>query len=152
DFSPDGKLLALSFSYTEQMELADAASGTPVRHFTSGTVGLWPFKFTADGSKIFVTGWRGANGIWDVNTGEAIGTWARSAGTELMLSPDGKTMASIESRKILLMKADTGEPVVPDEGASTEVDHIELHPDGRRLLTGANDGRTGFTIWDRDTG
>jgi len=153
EFSPDGKTMALSFTYTMQMELADAATGKWMRRFSSRTVGFWPLKFTSDGSKLYVTGWRGPNEIWNVNAGETTGAWSRREGVfALALSPDGKTVASAEGRSVRLVVADTGEPAIPEIGVSGQVDHIQLHPNGQWLLGASHRSGNGFTIWDRVTG
>jgi RNA polymerase sigma factor (sigma-70 family) len=154
-FSPDGMSLAVSFSHTEQLALLNATTGEVRTRVSSKTVGFWPFRFTADGARLYMSGWGDSNEIWDVKTGMTLASWSRGNSTvfELALSPDGKTMASAERRKIRLMNAQTGEPVMSDQGASAEVDRIELHPDGRRLLAGGYwMADSGFTIWDRKTG
>jgi WD40 repeat protein len=155
EFSPDGKFVAASFSHKEQMALLDAPTGETVRPFAGKAIGYWPFKFTADGAKLYVNIWGDTDEIWDVQTGKVFGAWARNNYSVfgLALSPDGKTMASAESRKIRLMIAETGKPALADVGVSETVEQIELLPDGRRLLAGGHAiAEAGFTIWDRQTG
>lgn len=153
DFSPDGKKLAVSFSYSEQMLLLDAETGETIRQFAGKTIGYWPFRFTADSARLFVNGSGIDDEIWDVATGNVLRPWSRHGfdSFELALSPDGKTMASAESRRVRLMNAETGESAIADTGLSETIDHIELAPDGRRLLAGGYRVETGFSIWDRHT-
>jgi WD40 repeat protein len=157
EFSGDGKWVAASYStHKEPMVLLDAATGKIVREFPDKTPTYWNFRFSADGSKLHMSGGSpDYNKIWDVRSGQVLGPWCRSifAIGSLALSPDGKTMAASEGHRIRLIDNETGAPVVPDPCLASTVGRIAVHPNGRHVLVGGTWSlETGFSMWDRQTG
>lgn len=95
-YSRDGKRLALVRTDTREVKVYDTATWK-VLHTLDGMKELsHAVVFTRDGEKVYAASYDGKIYSWDTKTGKAGDTLDPKAGpcTGLVLSPDGKTLAS----------------------------------------------------------
>jgi WD40 repeat protein len=104
-FSPDSRTVVLGGKGEEEVILADAASGRPLRRYTHGDE-VTKACFSPDGRTLAIGGADGIVGLWSVTNGAKLGQIvhpnARLGGchvTALALSPDGKSLAAGASEK-----------------------------------------------------
>ncbi|HZU37848.1 MAG TPA: hypothetical protein VFA18_18145, partial [Gemmataceae bacterium] len=153
DFSPDGKYLAAAWAVKKPIYLFEPNTGKVIRIFQGPVVGAGPLLFTADGKRLISGSWSGKHGvIWDVSAGKVTGGLQPEPGwlLDIARSPDGKTLALAGSRSIQLFDLRTGR-LRPQaaHGHQAQVDHIDIFPDGRTVLTGSYwDEASGARLWN----
>ena len=89
--------------------------------------------------------------FWDADTGQLL--WRRPTGTSAMglaFSPDGRLLAVAHGVSAVLLQADNGQQVQQIIGHDAEVRALTFTPDGRFLVTSAND-RT-IRMWNVKSG
>src|SRR5262249_51294278 len=173
-FSPDGRLLAMSLSHSqESVRLWDVATGNVVRTLATGSRGDWrflPAVFSPDGRLLATRVEGNTVALWEVATGRLAarlgGLGSAQGGAErsvrfLAFSPKGRMVAS-SSRwddKIRLWEVATGKEVWLLEGSGqTDGSVLAFSPDGRILASAAqgvdHSGRCDRSVhlWDPVTG
>jgi RNA polymerase sigma factor (sigma-70 family) len=157
--APDGKTLA-SRGADNTLRVWDAETGKELRWWETVQIGgwapgmesAWYVTFTPDGKKLIIGTFAG-NQTYDAATGELLpGIGANpGAGGPVVVSPDGKWMASGGFRKaIRVWNAVSGKDVVTPIGHLGPVMAAAYSPDGKTLVTGGVD-RT-VRLWDVATG
>jgi WD40 repeat protein len=139
-FSPDGKLLAAGGGVRGAeypVLLWDAATGREVRRLPGHRHGVLALAFLPDGHTLVSSGDDHALRFWDVHTGSALRTEATvGADTRVVLSADGKTLASAElSGSTRVWETLSGRPrrLLEDRRATPYC--VALAPNGRLLAT-----------------
>ncbi|KAL7793996.1 hypothetical protein V8C43DRAFT_280834 [Trichoderma afarasin] len=160
-FSPDGKTLAISTSFSRQVELWDVSKGTcqnifgvppwifPLR--TAGNRDDGSIAFSPDGGTLAL----GCHGIclWDVATGREIHrpTLWGSHCPAIAFSPNGEELASsFGGHEIQLQNMATGEIRRRFRKGADEVHAITFLPEGKSLAAAYNSGHV--LVWDAATG
>jgi WD40 repeat protein len=136
------------------IHLWDDSTGQPLRVIDghTGPVGHLAFSPTAT---VLASG--GINEdtsarLWEVNTGQRLGTFSGDAGyplASLTFSPDGHTLAGGGLNGVILHDAATG-AIRHLSGHSQPVLSVTFSPDGRRLASGSFDETV--IIWDAVSG
>ncbi|MGB7536983.1 MAG: WD40 repeat domain-containing protein [Anaerolineales bacterium] len=149
-FTPDSATLAVVVG--DVVKLFDVASGGE-----TGTIvanGAFIIAISPDGKNLYTGGWSGEITIWDLATGEQVGSLGdQSRGANRMaLSPDGSMLASAGTftEPIILWETATGHQLHNLSGLTDSVTCMVFSPDGRILATSIGD--VTIVLWDTATG
>jgi WD40 repeat protein len=129
---------------------------------------VWPVVLSADGRRLLMSGFRGEQGVWDVETGKEIQSfpWHDGKGFNVAdFSPDGSRMLTDGSGlSFSLWDVQTGKEIqhftvnpgwrprflYPEGDDRDTVANLALSPDGRWALTSDSEGST--RLWNVKTG
>ena len=129
---------------------------------------VWPVNLSPDGRRVLMSGFRGEQAVWDVETGKQIQIfpWHDGKGFNVAdLSPDGRRVLTDGSGlSFSLWDVETGKEVqhftvnpgwhprflYPEGDYRAAVENLALSPDGRRALTSDSEGST--RLWNVKTG
>lgn len=151
-FSPDGKMLV---SAGDQLFILwDADSGEVIRRFAGHTGTVNGVAFSSDGRYVASGADDGLVILWDVASGAEV---RRLIGhqdkvTDVVFSPDGQWIISGSSdldTAVIVWDAEMGTEI-RRFGGLTAVESIAIHPGGKIIATGSNDGP--ITLWNMDSG
>ncbi|MBM4287479.1 MAG: hypothetical protein FJ135_04910 [Deltaproteobacteria bacterium] len=172
-FSPDGRLLA-SAGGSDSVVLWEIPSGRKfkvlklydsLREETPyDMIMYWDKKsfygsFSADGRYLAVSGWKGRNKIWDVDTGEELMMKVEGRIYQGAFSPQKNLLATVDDKAVKfwdilqekLIKSfsfkDIGEPM-----HHKDIHAIAWSSDGRLLAGGGSSNNVFFVIWDVSSG
>ena len=147
-FSPDGTTVAGGSGFDIRLWNFAKNQETVLTH----PAGVAGFAFSPDGSRIVSTTGRGTVTLWDVDTGENIGTFAVERGTRVLaLSPDGSTLVTAgEDQTVLLWDVASGDNTAIFTGHTEAVNSVAFSPDGSTLVSGGWDDTA--RLWDVATG
>jgi len=168
-FSPDSRLLA-STAADERIRLWDVAAGKELRAFPGRGCGC--VRFTPDGKTLIANERQGQDvctRLWNVATGEEIGTNKPGQFSPLALAPDGTSVAcagDFVDRSVHLLDIATGKEIRTFSKHEGPVSAAAFSPDGKLLASGSRgtiadssdpstlDGRPNRSIrvWEADTG
>ncbi|RKU17446.1 hypothetical protein C6500_15425 [Candidatus Poribacteria bacterium] len=149
-FSPHRKVLA-SGDADGTIALWDTETGENLSHLTGHTKRISALTFSAD-SKTLASGGGNEIRLWEVNTGNPIGTFDTVESiTALAFSPDGKTLANgSEAGLIQIWKSDPDYQIQGTlKGHQASVGVLMFSPDGKTLASGSYDGT--ILLWDWET-
>lgn len=118
------------------------------------TVNISSVAFSPDGTQLLYGGRDGTVRVWDVATGQPLQSFhAGGIVTDAVFSAAGKQVFAANHETLFLWETATGKELrrirIP-EGANRIFLRAALAPDGRRALTGQQDGS--FRLWDLRTG
>ena len=155
--SPDGKTIAISFSYTNTVELWDVETHTNIATLEGHTNYIWSVAFSPDGT-LFATGSEDNTvKLWDVETHTNIATLEGQAAhiTSVAFSPDSMLLASGAWDGIVkVWNVDTQENIATFGGHDADTLNnwfrgwyapVAFSPDGTTLVYGASDE---IKFWD----
>jgi WD40 repeat protein/serine/threonine protein kinase len=150
EFSPDGRQLATA-SHPGQVDLWDAASGRLIRSFKGHTGKAWRVAFSPDGTRLASTSADGTVKVWDAKGDSDAVSIPRPDGRWMIrLSPDGRTLLTVQDKVLRLWDAATGKP----RGVTIAfplplLDH-DITPDWK--LMPVVDASNKVTLWDLTNG
>jgi hypothetical protein len=142
-FSPDRRSV-LSGNHDGTLKLSDVATGKEIRFFVGHGHSVDSVAFSPDGRKA-LSGGRHKVQLWDVATGEEVGSFAGYA-TSVAFSPDGRSALFAGGDCCKLWNLATGKEICTFKGVSREVTSVVFSPDGRRALSGSQ--RHTLRLWD----
>jgi WD40 repeat protein len=150
-YSPDGKTIAsASFDLTAPVALWDVATGTLKSVLRGHASRARCVSFGPDGRTLASSSEGGTVIIWDLDrlAPKAIST-QKSGSSSNVISPDGRTLGSMDENHLVLTELAGGDSRRIDTGGSA-VSAIAYSPDGSNLASGHVDGS--IDSWDVVTG
>lgn len=88
--------------------------------------------------------------VVDARTGDLERVWVGRNPGMVAFSPDGRLMAGVDGRSILLWRVRDGHRVATLPGDGSGLVSVAFRPDGRHLAAGADSGR--IMVWDARSG
>lgn len=154
-YSPEGSSIATGhFFADEDMELWSAATQKQVCAFEYGSQSAWDMSFTKDGKQVTASGGNVIK-VWDARTCEEL--WRYEGSPEQAFAALFSTtdkLVGIEvlnnSRSLKLFDPISNKELAVIRGHDSDITSASLSPDGRRLVTSAEDAS--IKIWDVVTG
>ena len=157
-FSPDGRMLAAGgYGFGNPnpgiVILWDASTGQHKKTLTGHTLSVYSLAFSSNNRTLASKSFDGTIRLWDVNTGKHRKTLKHSTGmgdsTDVVFSPDGRTIASGGWQEIRLWDANTGRHKKTLTGdISNNVHSTVFSPDGRTIAGASHLAH----LWDANTG
>lgn len=167
--SPDGKSLIAasakagsnvppSWPHDRWLEIWNLKDGTRAKRLDFSDEGSVPTLLFSPDNRIAIAGIRGKLGpvvrTWDVESGKpgpVVGEGDRAIGLTLAVSPDGKTLATMNDDGVIrLWDLRTGKEKNPIAASPCGLEAVCFRPDGNTLLTVGADQR--IRDWDAETG
>ena len=124
-FSPDGKTIASVDS--QEIRLWETETGEHKARLTGHTSSVSSVAYSPDGNTLATGSGDNKVRLWDPKTGELK---HMLTGYSAAFSPDGKTIASVDSEEIHLWDAITGKPKRTLTGHTGSVSSVAYSPDG----------------------
>jgi len=156
-FSPNDELIAVgtAIGQDHRIQLLDPATGEPVGALKGHTWKPWCVRFTADGKKLYSTGWDSVIRRWDIKKREQI--WIENAvraTSVCAMSPDGQTIAFQDDHgKIHVVEGGTGKERRTLEFEECSFGQIAYSQDSKLLAGGASSKNDiHIFVWELDTG
>jgi WD40 repeat protein len=155
--SPDGSLVAVGTAIGEdhRIQLLDAESGDSVGALEGHTWKPWCVRFTADGKRLFSSGWDSVIRRWDVEKRKQIRIEnAERASAVCSMSPDGRSMVfADDSGSVHLVDRATGEKLRSFKIDETSFGQLIYSQDSKLLAGGgASKNDIHIYVWDVATG
>ncbi len=156
-FSPDGKLLAVSYGWGNLpgISLWDLATRKEVRRLQekSGGIGVSDIDFSADGKIIAAADGRGVT-LWDAFTGKWLHDWGHTSNVGVLaFTPDGKTLltgANGNDRFLHSWDPFTGRPRGKWKGHEGGIRALLVTADGKHAISTGQDGT--IRLWEVASG
>jgi WD40 repeat protein/beta-lactamase regulating signal transducer with metallopeptidase domain len=155
-FSPDGKMLA-SCGKDKTVRLWDLATGRELARLEGHIDLVRAVAFSPDGKRLASTGADHCVKVWDTDARKEVFSLTGAAGTAVVFSPDGTTLASpmVEDRPgqlsaVYLWDMKTAKLRNALTGQRTTVWSLAFSPGGQTLASGSLDGK--IVLWDVASG
>ncbi|MCX5887850.1 MAG: hypothetical protein NTY36_00175 [Deltaproteobacteria bacterium] len=150
-FSPDGQKFA--FLEDQNLVIHDLASGQQVSQPLTGInhiENIDGMTFSSDGHLLALRRWGGSISWWEVGKGQSPGPTlnGRKDGLHGVISPDGKLLASITEKGVVIRDLISLKPLYELEH-SGNLQRLIFSQNGQSLLCGDDNGR--FIRWDLAT-
>jgi WD40 repeat protein len=145
DISPDGKLISVVGTGTEQVLIYDIEQNTLVKTLAGAPLHAEAIDWSPDLRHLAVIGWcyKGVY-IWNVETGERVLTDFYNSETRCLsfcFHPSGKYIATgVYAGYVIIRRISDGKKLFRQPLHSNRVWTLAFTPDGQKLITGANDG------------
>ncbi len=152
-FSPDGARL-LSGGKDGTVRLWDVETARELKKLEGHLDLVAAVAFSPDGKRALSAGYDHEAILWDLERGERIAGFsfrevARYVNS-VAFSPDGRWALIAAERSLFLLNANTGKLIRRLEGHTSSVTHAVFSQDGKRILSGSDDGTV--RLWDSNTG
>ena len=157
-FSPNGKLLAIGFTFWDptahgvgysEMRLFDV-KGTPVRTLERTGPGALQPVFSPDHKTLAVGNRNDVTQLFDVGTGKLLHSLGKRMTQEVAFSPDGRTLAAgYVDGTVALWDVATGKQLHSAPSGCKEVYSLDWSPKGDVLASSGRDGN--IVLWDPGT-
>ena len=148
-FSPDGKTIATVGTSAEDIRLWDVATATRKATLQGHASWVQSLTFSPDGGTLASGSWDSTIRLWDITAGAHKATFAdpriRSAPFSLAFSPDGRTLAHVGSKDVVLWDVPSGQVRKILTGHTSRIiENLAFSPDGKTIATGNGEIR----LWD----
>jgi WD40 repeat protein len=149
EFRPDGKTIAAGAT-DNRIHLIDATTGDELAQLIGHHWYPWALAFTADGQRLYSSGWDPAIRRWDVPARKEIPPVGVRATSVVAASPDGRTLAYVDDAGVIrLVDAEHGAERRTLTLAGARYSRLTFSADGRRLAGGGTSGdRVHVAVWD----
>ena len=156
-FSPTGDFVAVGASIgpDERIRLLDVQDGNEIGNLTGHTSKPWSLKFTANGERMYSTGWDTVIRRWDMKTQSQIKLPKGERATGVCaVSPNGQYLAFVDDlRNLHIINAITFDRVQSISIPEAQLDQVVFSDDGK-LLAGAGGGGGSISlhlyVWNLD--
>jgi WD40 repeat protein len=151
-YSPDGRYLATASS-NQGVTIWDAATGHQVPTVSRSPLPAFGVAYSPDGKRLAACGMDGMVKVWEAATGRELLSLKREPAFSVVFSPDGRLLASAETRAVRVWEAATGKDVHTFQGQDL-FQSVAFSPDGKCLAAGssATNQPGGVTVWELATG
>jgi len=148
DISPDNTKIA-SCSYDNIIKIWDVPSGKELHMINTKeiSVNATSVSFSPDGK--FITGGERNVNVWNVTTGELVYK-ARSGGSPVLYSPDGKLIIIADFKTIQIINAQNGNLIKSLNGHENIINSIAVTSNNDFILSVSQDNT--IRIWDIENG
>jgi WD40 repeat protein len=145
--SGDGRWLAAGVGEDEEVVCCWDLKTGALRHHLKPTAK--PIDFTPDGSEL-ATFKEGVVAFWSMATGKVVRSFDVPVDGDIVLSPDGKMLASLDGDAAILIDAATGKHLPHSADPPGSPQRMVFTPTGR--LLGVLPGWGGWVEWDTTDG
>ncbi|HEY7326821.1 MAG TPA: DUF1349 domain-containing protein [Gemmataceae bacterium] len=141
--SPTGDMLAISGSGDKDWRLIDPRTNQLLQRFTGHTAPVTSVAFSADGNRIVTSGGDGMLCLWDVQSGQMIGSRKaiKQPVMSLVLAADG-VKAAHANGGLDVEVSDFETNKGHGYHNNRKVSHVALAPNGRYLVSGFDESRS----------
>lgn len=147
-FSPDGKIVAYSGNFDDDVKLLNIENGQQIKSLDGHSGAVMSVAFSLDGKILASGSYDKTVKLWDIETGRQIKSFEGDSGIlSVAFSKDNKTIISSSFTTIKLWDVTTGRQVKSFTGHPQLVKSIAFSPKNNLFVSGSTD--TTMKIWDK---